>query len=200
MISDAEGKRAVEVAREVAEAETEDRIVEPELPERFSSARQGAFVTIDEYPSGVLRGCIGYPVPPFDLARTLRLSARGACHDPRFPPLRRSQADRCTFEISILTEPERITYSTVPELKSQIEIGRDGLIVRYVRNAGLSNSGLLLPQVAVEQEWDIDEYLKYICRKAGLQEDSWQSCALEFEKFQAEVFGETSPRGEIVRK
>ena len=199
MISDADGITAVKAARAVVEAETEDRLIQPDLPESFSASKQGAFVTLNEYPSGILRGCIGYPVPPFDLARTIVLSARGACHDPRFPPLKSTQAGRCTVEVSILTEPKKIEYETVEELMSQIEIGKDGISVKYVRNSGLVNSAIFLPQVPVEQGWNMKEYLDYLCLKAGLQEDAWKSCALEFEKFQAEVFGEKEPRGEIVR-
>ncbi len=199
MISDADGITAVKAARLVVEAETEDKLIQPDLPESFSASKQGVFVTLNEYPSGILRGCIGYPIPPFDLARTLVLSARGACHDPRFPPLKSSQAGRCTVEVSILTEPVKIGYETVEELMSQIEIGKDGISVKYVRNSGLMNSAIFLPQVPVEQGWNLKEYLSYLCLKAGLQEDAWKSCALEFEKFQAEVFGEKEPHGEIVR-
>ncbi len=199
MISDADGISAVKAARLVVEAETEDKLIQPYLPEVFSASKQGVFVTLNEYPSGILRGCIGYPIPPFDLARTLVLSARGACHDPRFPPLKSSQAGRCTVEVSILTEPMKIEYETVEELMSQIEIGKDGISVKYVRNSGLMNSAIFLPQVPVEQGWNLKEYLNYLCLKAGLQEDAWKSCALEFEKFQAEVFGEKEPRGEIIR-
>ncbi len=200
MITDAEGIAAVKAARAVAEAETEDRLIQPDLPESFTRTKQGVFVTLNEYPSGVLRGCIGYPIPPFDLAHTLCISARGACHDPRFPPLRNTQVGRCTIEVSILTEPQKIVYETVEDLTSQIEIGKDGISVKYVRNSGLINSAIFLPQVPVEQGWGHKEYLSYLCRKAGLQEEAWKSCALEFEKFQAEVFGEMEPRGEIVRK
>ena len=57
-----------------------------------------------------------------------------------------------------------------------------------------------LPQVPVEQEWNTDEYLGNLCMKAGMQEDSWKSGALDFEKFQGEVFSEVSPGGEVVRK
>ncbi len=199
MISDADGITAVKAARLVVEAETEDKLIQPDLPESFSASKQGVFVTLNEYPSGILRGCIGYPIPPFELSRTLVLSARGACHDPRFPPLKSSQAGRCTVEVSILTEPVKIEYETIEELMSQIEIGKDGISVRYVRNSGLMNSAIFLPQVPVEQGWNLKEYLSYLCLKAGLQEDAWKSCALEFEKFQAEVFGEKEPRGEIVR-
>ena len=39
----------------------------------------------------------------------------------------------------------------------------------------------------------------YIGRKAGMPYDEWKKNGLEFEKFQAEVFGEESPGGEVRR-
>ncbi len=199
MISLEDGIQAVKAARGAAAAETEGRVPDIPAPASFESMRTGVFVTINEYPSGILRGCIGYPVPPHDLARTLILAARGVCYDPRFPPLKASQVGRCTFEVTVLTEPEPIEYKDLAELKSKIVIGTDGLIAKLVRNNGMTQSALFLPQVPVEQEWDIDDYLDNICMKAGLQRDAWRSGSLEFEKFQGVCFGEKEPCGDIVR-
>ncbi len=199
MISLEDGIQAVKAARAAAAAETEDRVPDVPAPASFGSMTTGVFVTINEYPSGILRGCIGYPIPPYDLARTLILAARGVCHDPRFPPLKSSQVGKCTFEVTVLTEPEKIEYNDLSELKSKIEIGKDGIIARLVRNNGMTQSALFLPQVPVEQGWDIEDYLDNICMKAGLQRDAWRSGSLEFEKFQGVCFGEKEPCGEIVR-
>ena len=45
----------------------------------------------------------------------------------------------------------------------------------------------------------MDEYIGNLCRKAGMPYDEWKNNGLEFEKFQAEVFGEESPGGEVRR-
>ncbi|MCQ2079533.1 MAG: TIGR00296 family protein [archaeon] len=200
MVSLEEGICAVRVAREWIDAETNGRSAESKFPESFEKMNNGVFVSLNEHPSGILRGCIGYPQPPFDLARALTLSARGVCYDERFPRLRSTQVSRVTVEVTILTVPQKIEYQTIDELISQIEIGKDGLIVRYARNMGLVNSALYLPQVPVEEGWDHKTYLSHLCMKAGLQEDAWRSCSLEFQKFQGEIFSETSPCGEIVRR
>lgn len=192
ILSREDGVLAVRAARAVAEAETEDREIDVSLPGSFGRAN-GVFVTVSEYPSGVLRGCIGYPRALMPLSQSLPLAARGACNDPRFPRLRPDQARRCTFEVTVLTEPVPIRYGSEEELKSQIEIGRDGLAVSYRRY-----SAVYLPQVAPEQGWNVEEYLSNLCMKAGLQPDGWKSGALEFEKFQGESFAETSPGGEVV--
>ena len=169
MIPDPDGAAAVRAAREIAEAETEGKSVNPPLPEAFSAVDAGAFVTVNEHPSGMLRGCIGYPAPPFSLDRAVRLAAVGVCHDPRFPPLRRAEAERCVFEVSLLTEPRRIEYRDVDDLMSQITLGTDGLIVRMCNGKEVLRSALFLPQVPTEQGWDKEEYLDNLCWKAGIE-------------------------------
>jgi uncharacterized protein (TIGR00296 family) len=83
----------------------------------------------------------------------------------------------------VLTVPEPIAAETPAEIIKQIKIGRDGLILEYA-----GQSGLLLPQVPVEWKWDVKEFLKQICYKAGVEEDAWQRG--ELYKFQAEIFSE----------
>jgi AMMECR1 domain-containing protein len=50
---------------------------------------------------------------------------------------------------------------------------------------------VLLPQVPVEQGWNLDEYLDYICVKAGLPPGSYQAPGAELYTFTAVVFGES---------
>jgi hypothetical protein len=59
--------------------------------------------------------------------------------------------------------------------------------------------GLLLPQVPVDWKWNTKEFLEHTCNKAGLPADSWEDPETEFMSFQAEIFGEEKPRGNIVR-
>ncbi len=68
----------------------------------------------------------------------------------------------------------------------EIEVGRDGLVVRD----GFQR-GLLLPQVATERGWDRDTFLSHTCLKAGLRPDAWRAGAV-ISRFQAEVFSERS--------
>ncbi len=200
MISDSDGIQAVKAARAVTEAWTRDEEANPEMPESFHRTHSGVFVTLNEYPSGMLRACIGYPIPPYELSQTLVLAAKAVRDDPRFPRLKTEEAKNCTFDVTILTEPENIEYGSLDELKSKIRIGTDGLIVRMMHGDRLLTSGLFLPQVPVEQGWGMDEYLDNICIKAGLRPNAWKTVHLVFEKFQGECFGETEPNGEIRRK
>jgi uncharacterized protein (TIGR00296 family) len=190
----AEGIAAVKAARRYAEAETKGEKADIHLPKGFSE-KKGVFVTISEYPSGDLRGCIGYPEPILPLKDALMMSALAACHDPRFDDLTTKEAENCTFEVTILTVPERIRYGKPEELLSKIVIGRDGLIITYKRRRGL-----LLPQVPEELGWDAEEFLAHLSMKAGLNPGAWKEPEAVIESFSGEIFSETSPGGEVVRK
>jgi AMMECR1 domain-containing protein len=67
----------------------------------------------------------------------------------------------------------------------QVEVGVHGL---YLVRGG--RGGVLLPQVPVEQGWNRDEYLDYICVKAGLPPKSYDAPDATLHTFTAVVFGE----------
>jgi len=60
--------------------------------------------------------------------------------------------------------------------------------------------GLLLPQVPVEYGWDEETFLAECCMKAGLPPDAWLSRKTLVYRFSAEIFAESSPKGEVVQK
>lgn len=156
--------------------------------------KAGAFVTLNTFPDGKLRGCIGYPEPFYPLEESLRKGAQGATRDPRFPPLNKRELPGIVVEVSILTPPEKLVVEKTTEYPRHVKVGRDGLIVgkKYHR-------GLLLPQVAVEYKWDAEEFLAETCMKAGMMPDSWLDRDTEVWRFSAEFFGEASPRGPVRR-
>ncbi|MGB9713373.1 MAG: TIGR00296 family protein [Candidatus Bathyarchaeales archaeon] len=158
----------------------------------------GVFVTINSVRNSEkeLRGCIGYPYPTTPLAQAVIESAiSSATQDPRFYPLSLSELDHVVFEVSVLTPPELIKVDKTNEYPSKIKIGEDGLIVER----GLFK-GLLLPQVPVEWGWDEQEFLCQCCIKAGLPPDSWLLKDTKIYKFQAIIFEEEKPNGEVKRK
>jgi AMMECR1 domain-containing protein len=53
--------------------------------------------------------------------------------------------------------------------------------------------------VAVDWEWDSIEFLIQCCFKAGLPPDAWMMKETEVLKFQAIIFAEKEPNGEIKR-
>ena len=67
----------------------------------------------------------------------------------------------------------------------QVKVGVHGL---YLIRGG--RSGVLLPQVPLEQGWNLDEYLDYICVKAGLPPMSYNAPDATLFTFTAVVFGD----------
>jgi uncharacterized protein (TIGR00296 family) len=93
--------------------------------------------------------------------------------------VRPEELPKLSLEISVMGPIERVKDVT------EIEVGRDGLIISLGRNAGL-----LLPQVASEYGWDRETFLSQTCTKAGLPLAAWHAKEVRIEKFSAEVFGE----------
>jgi len=157
--------------------------VEPDMQDSSHLSEElGAFVTLHE--NGQLRGCIGYPEPVMPLCQAVaRLARAAAFDDPRFPALRKEELNQIEIEISVLTRPGLLDAKPA-EYAKHIKIGRDGLIIR-----GLGQ-GLLLPQVAPEQGWDVHDFLEGICIKAGQPPGSWKDPSNRIYTFQAEVFSE----------
>jgi len=139
----------------------------------------GAFVTLRK--KGELRGCIGYikGIKPLWKA-VVDLARESAFHDPRFYPLREEELDDVEIEISVLTPLRRINDI------SEIEVGRHGLLIKR----GFLQ-GLLLPQVATEENWDLYTFLDHTCLKAGLYPGCWKDPKTEIYVFEALVFDET---------
>jgi uncharacterized protein (TIGR00296 family) len=195
-----EGKFLVELARKAVEEylKTRKKITVPEnISEKFLRPC-GVFVTINVIADGEreLRGCIGYPYPTESLAQAVIESAiSSATQDPRFYPLSLSELDKVVFEISVLTPPQLIEAKKSSEYPSKVKVGKDGLIVER----GMFK-GLLLPQVPVEWKWDCEEFLCQCCIKAGLPPDNWLLNGTRIYKFQAIIFEEEKPRGEVRRK
>ena len=201
MLSAEEGTQAVRLARASlvrALGTPNDTVIggvaEPDLPSVFDEPR-GVFVTLRHHPSGSLRGCIGYPLPVLPLRTALRQAAvSAATEDPRFPQVRLPELRALTVEVSVLTVPVPVRATRPEDLIREIRVGRDGLIVE-----GFGTSGLLLPQVAPEQGWSSEELLEGTCEKAGLPSRAWRDPKVKIRRFEAEVFGERSPGGEILR-
>lgn len=197
-----EGRSMVKLARSSVESVLKENYVLPINKIKISGVLKelrGVFTSIYKYGNMVdkvkeLRGCIGYPLPIKPLYKAVIETAKEAAfNDPRFPPVKLEELDNLIFEVSVLTPPEKIKFKSPLELPNLIEIGKDGLILRY----GLY-SGLLLPQVPVEYDWDAEEYLSHLSMKAGLPPDAYFYKGVEIYKFEAQIFSETSPNGEVV--
>ncbi len=137
----------------------------------------GVFVTLHE--AGSLRGCIGNFTSNEPLYKNVAKMARAAAFsDPRFGPLRFDELPAIDIEISVLSPLREITDV------NEIEVGRHGIFIEkgYAR-------GVLLPQVATENNFDRRTFLEHTCMKAGLEPNCWKSGAT-ISVFEAEIFGE----------
>jgi AmmeMemoRadiSam system protein A len=130
----------------------------PPLPALKGLQRKlGCFVTLHR--QGMLRGCIG----TFDNQQTLgtnlaRMAPAAAFEDPRFPSVAAPELNEIKIEVSILSEMKKAASP------GEVEIGRHGIYVQYA-----GRGGTYLPEVAVEQGWSRDEFIRHCaCDKAGL--------------------------------
>jgi len=139
----------------------------------------GVFVTLKK--RGDLRGCIGQILTDTPLIETIRsMAIASAFSDNRFPSLNHSEMDKIEIEISVLSIPKAV------DSYNSIKIGRDGIILECGYN-----SALFLPQVAIEQKWDLQTTLSHLSMKAGLSSNSWQSDNCKFKTFTAIYFSES---------
>lgn len=176
-LSEAEKKTLREIALEAIRC----RCLKRPMPEikvdspKLSEPR-GAFVSL--HLDGELKGCIGMVEPRKPLHQTVQeMAVQAAFADPRFCPLRPEEMGRIELEISVLTPIEPLRNI------SEIQIGKHGLLLRKG-----SKSGLLLPQVALEHGWDVEQFLQWTCRKAGLSVDAWKDPDAEIFVFSADIF------------
>ena len=197
-----DGKMLIKFARDNVEnyLKTSKKIGIPnEIKQKFSE-KYGAFVTLNYFnvSDNPLRGCIGYIEPTYSLFDVIhRVSVSSAIEDPRFPSVTIEEMDNIIIELSILTPPKLLEVNDSKEYLDKIIIGRDGLIAEK----GMRR-GLLLPQVPVDhnRNWDVETFLSHTCQKAWLPEDAWKDLSTKIYSFQAILFEETSPRGEVVSK
>jgi AmmeMemoRadiSam system protein A len=141
----------------------------------------GAFVTLRN--RGALRGCIGRMESDGPLWETVATMARAAAfEDPRFSPVSGDELGDLSMEVSVLTPFEQVQPPVTPDA---VEVGRHGLLIEN----GIYR-GVLLPQVAVEQEWDAGEFLRNVCLKAGLPVDAWKDLDTKLFVFSALIIEE----------
>jgi AmmeMemoRadiSam system protein A len=138
--------------------------------------KRGAFVSLHKH--GQLRGCIGYVHGFKPLAKAINdMAIAAAFKDPRFPPLNENELEDLDIEISVLTPMKQISNI------NEIEVGKHGLMM--IKGP---YSGLLLPQVATQYNWDRQTFLSETCHKAGLPIDAWEDDETEIYIFSAEIF------------
>ena len=142
------------------------------------------FVTLTRQ-GGELRGCIGALEAYLPLAEDVRQHAvAAALQDYRFPPVSPDELDQIEIEVSYLSTPELVEYTTPGELLDKLRAGTDGVILRD----GIHRA-TFLPQVW-EKIPDKAQFLGYLCEKMGAARDLWRIKRLQVYVYQVEEFKE----------
>ncbi len=193
------GKKLVGTARQAITDHLDGRNFDPSSNESSElSVPLGVFVTLfDEAVSREPRGCIGNPFPKASLlTETARRAIEAATMDPRFAPVRPDEIQqRIIVEVTVLSPLEHVMVKSPLDLPLNIEVGRDGLLVETV-----GTRGLLLPQVAVDEGFDEEEFLNQCCLKAGLMPDAWLTRGVRVARFQGQIFSEEGPGGRVFER
>ena len=157
MLSPEDRTTLLGLARQTVEAAASGSDL-PNLRNPSGPLREKGAVFVTLRIGGELRGCIGHVEAHVPLWESVRdMAAAAAERDTRFAPVQPAEVPRLEFEISVLSP-------MTPLQVEDIVVGTHGL---YVKRDGVA-SGLLLPQVAVEWEWDAHEFLTRTFEKAGL--------------------------------
>lgn len=139
------------------------------IPSKYDMVKQypqfvlpkATFITLKQ--NGNLRGCIGSLVAHRELYDDVVHNAQSAAFgDPRFQPLTLQELNNTTLEISLLSDATLVNYEDKDDLKSKIEVGVDGIILKLD-----GKQSTFLPQV-----WEdlptFDIFFEHLCKKAGL--------------------------------
>ncbi|MDE1869130.1 MAG: TIGR00296 family protein [Candidatus Micrarchaeota archaeon] len=157
--------------------------------------KHGVFITLQHYPTMELRGCIGFINAVSEISELLPQAAISAAfEDTRFVPVSKRELGELLISVSILTEPQELKGGA-KERKRGIHVGTTGLIAQYGHY-----SGLLLPEVAAENNWDVEQFLQEVCLKAGLHKNYWSQPNVKLFKFETQVFKEETPSGKVIEQ
>ena len=151
--------RRIDVAKFIADSELE-ALLNQQIFGLFTTLKRGS----------QLRGCcgtIGVLRPLGDLL--LNACQRTALEDNRMPAISPAELPYLSLDISLLEQLEPIEEKGADRMGA-FKIGKHGLRIQRGQQGGL-----LLPSVSIEQGWDAEEFLRGVCRKAGLGENDWKN-------------------------
>lgn len=155
--------------------------VNPNDYDNSLSEPRACFVTL--HLNGQLRGCIGSLEAYRSLIDDIAHNAFAAAfQDPRFSPLTESEFNDVKIDLSILTPPAEMTFSSEDDLLEQMRPGIDGLIIE-----DMGRRGTFLPSVW-EQLPEKEQFLQHLKLKAGLSPSHW-SDSLTMSRYETESFG-----------
>jgi AmmeMemoRadiSam system protein A len=107
-----------------------------------------------------------------------------ALNDYRFRPVQVAELNGISLEVSRLTAPVPLEYSSPENLLAKLRPGVDGVLLREG-----GRRATFLPQVW-EKLPNAEEFLDNLCHKMGAAPDLWRRKHLEVLTYQVEEFHE----------
>jgi len=175
-----EQKIALEIARKTLENYFNQTEYIPDVSSYpIFQLKRGAFVTLKI--KGQLRGCMGNFEPDKTIVEILQdMALSAAFNDSRFQPLTAEEFKNIEMEISVLSPREKISDYNL------IEAGKHGVYVQKGKK-----TGTYLPQVASENNWTKEEFLKSLCEdKSQIGPNCWLDPKTNLYIFTAQIFHE----------
>ena len=140
----------------------------------------GCFVSIKR--KLMLRGCCGYLGQRAPLAKAMLNSAKtSATGDARMPNISATELPFLDFEIWLLYGQKAIE-SHGDDRAKEVVIGKHGLQIQQGHKRGL-----LLPGVAIENDYNSETFLQQVCLKAGLSPTDWKEDNTQLATFEGNV-------------
>ena len=165
VLSESESRKLLELARESVRHGLDHGQARPAGTETGGALAQPGACFVSLHVGAELRGCIGRTEASSRLVDQLLDNAWAAAfRDPRFPPLKREELDRVSFEVHVLTPLQPLPFATLIELYARLRQGVDGLQLETP-----DRRGVFLP-VMWEQLPTPAEFVKQLLRKAGIRE------------------------------
>ena len=169
--------------REVVTTSKLPNVAADAFPTKFTE-KKGCFVTLTE--RGQLRGCIGHILPQESLYQAIMDNAQSAAlHDYRFTPVQPDELDKIEIEVSVLTVPEPLAFSSPDDLLNKLQPHKDGVVLQ-IGNRGAT----YLPQVW-EQIPDKVQFMNTLAEKAGCAPDAWRGPDTKVQIYHVESFKES---------
>ncbi len=165
-----EKKTLIAIARKALEDYAAGRTQEaPEPSQLPKSLLMACGVFVSLYYKKKLRGCVGHFQASSPLFQTVyEMAIVTATKDTRFKPVKASEVNGISIELSVLSPLKRISK---PE---EIELGTHGI---YIKKG--FNTGTYLPQVAEREDWSAIDFIEHCAQyKAGLKPGEWQKAEL----------------------
>lgn len=148
---------------------------------------QGCFVTLQKNHN--LRGCIGHIIPQDKLYKCVIANAvSAAVNDRRFYPVDYNELKDISMDISVLSVPEPLEFSSPDDLLNKLVPYKDGVVLQYN-----GRGATYLPSVWSKIP-EKEAFLSSLCGKSGNNPDCWKKDGLRIDiyhtlEFYEEEFG-----------